>query len=35
VLFNEVLRQNVALGAVLVVAAGLFTLWRQRVRARG
>lgn len=35
VLFNEVLRHNVALGAVLVVAAGLFTLWRQRVRARG
>ncbi len=27
-LFNEVLRLNVALGATLVVAAGLFTLWR-------
>lgn len=33
-LFGEELRTNVAIGAGLVVAAGLFTLWRQRVRAR-
>lgn len=33
-IFGEVLRWNVALGAGIVVAAGLFTLWRQRVRAR-
>jgi drug/metabolite transporter (DMT)-like permease len=33
-LFSEVLRWNVALGALIVVAAGLFTLWRQRVRAQ-
>ena len=31
--FDETLQPNVALGAALVVAAGLFTLWRQRVRA--
>ena len=31
--FGDVLRANVALGAAIVVAAGLFTLWRQRVRA--
>ncbi|NCU21353.1 DMT family transporter [Candidatus Falkowbacteria bacterium] len=29
--FNETLRPEVALGAGLVVAAGLFTLWRARV----
>lgn len=29
--FNEVLRPNVAVGAVIVVCAGLFTLWRARV----
>jgi drug/metabolite transporter (DMT)-like permease len=34
-LFGEELRTNVAIGAGLVVAAGLFTLWRQRVRERG
>lgn len=34
VLFHEVLRPNVAFGAGLVVAAGLFTLWRAQVRAR-
>jgi drug/metabolite transporter (DMT)-like permease len=34
-LFGEALRWNVALGAGIVVAAGLFALWRQRVRARG
>ena len=33
-LFGEVLRVNVIIGAVVVVAAGLFTLWRQQVRAR-
>lgn len=32
--FDETLRTNVAVGAALVVAAGIFTLWRQRVRAR-
>ena len=30
--FGEVLRVNVAVGAGIVVAAGVFTLWRQRVR---
>jgi drug/metabolite transporter (DMT)-like permease len=30
--FGEVLRLNVALGAGLIVAAGLFALWRERVR---
>jgi len=34
VLFGEALRLNVALGAGLIAAAGLFTLWRERVRAR-
>lgn len=33
-IFGEVLRWNVALGALIVVGAGLFTLWRQQVRAR-
>jgi len=33
-IFDEELRTNVATGAALVVAAGVFTLWRQRVRAR-
>ena len=32
--FGETLRLNVAIGAVIVVAAGVFTLWRQRVRER-
>ncbi len=31
-LFGETLRPNVAIGACVVVAAGLFTLWRQRVK---
>ncbi len=31
--FGEVLEPNVAIGAVIVVAAGLFTLWRARVKA--
>jgi drug/metabolite transporter (DMT)-like permease len=30
-IFGEVVRPNVAVGALLVVAAGLFTLWRARV----
>jgi drug/metabolite transporter (DMT)-like permease len=30
--FSETIRPNVAIGAAIVVAAGLFTLWRQRVR---
>jgi drug/metabolite transporter (DMT)-like permease len=30
VVFNEVLQPHVALGAGIVIAAGLFTLWRQR-----
>ncbi|SMX38357.1 DMT family transporter [Maliponia aquimaris] len=30
VVFGEALRSNVVLGAGLIVAAGLFTLWRQR-----
>jgi drug/metabolite transporter (DMT)-like permease len=29
--FNEVLRTNVALGAALIVAAGLFAWWRERL----
>lgn len=33
-LFGEILQPNVAFGAALVVGAGLFTLWRQQVRAR-
>jgi drug/metabolite transporter (DMT)-like permease len=33
-LFGEVLRLNVAIGAGIVVAAGIFTLWRQRVREK-
>lgn len=28
--FNEAIRSNVAIGAGIVVAAGLFTLWRER-----
>jgi hypothetical protein len=31
--FGETLEWNVALGGAIVVAAGLFTLWRARVRA--
>lgn len=33
-LFGEVLRVNVIIGAAVVVAAGIFTLWRQHVRAK-
>ncbi len=32
--FGEVLRLNVAIGVGIVVAAGIFTLWRQRVREK-
>ncbi len=32
--FDEALRINVAIGAGIVVAAGLFTLWRQRLRSQ-
>ena len=32
--FGETLKINVAIGAALVVGAGLFTLWRQRVAAK-
>jgi len=32
-LFGETLRANVAIGAVIVVGAGLFTLWRARKKA--
>ena len=34
VVFGESIRANVALGAGLIVAAGLFALWRERVAAR-
>ncbi|MBA3909658.1 MAG: EamA family transporter [Rhodobacter sp.] len=34
VVFGESLRVNVAIGAGIVVAAGVFTLWRQRVREK-
>lgn len=33
-LFGETLSLNVAFGAGVVVAAGIFTLWRQRIRDR-
>jgi drug/metabolite transporter (DMT)-like permease len=33
-LFGETLRLNVILGGALVIAAGLFALWRDRVRSR-
>ena len=33
-LFDEVLRPNVVIGALIVVGAGLFTLWRSRVRGQ-
>ncbi|MEF3048338.1 DMT family transporter [Pseudotabrizicola sp. L79] len=34
-IFAEALRINVVIGAAIVVAAGLFTLWRQRIREQG
>ncbi|SIS57935.1 DMT family transporter [Paracoccus saliphilus] len=33
VVFGDILRPNVVVGAVIVVAAGLFTLWRQRLKS--
>ncbi|MEY8842044.1 EamA/RhaT family transporter, partial [Cribrihabitans sp. XS_ASV171] len=30
--FGETLRPEVVAGATLIVAAGLFTLWRERVQ---
>lgn len=33
-IFGETLRPNVTIGAGIVVAAGIFTLWRQRVREK-
>ncbi len=33
-MFGEALELNVAIGAAVVVCAGLFTLWRQRVKAK-
>ncbi len=32
--FSEAIRANVAIGAALIVAAGLFTFWRERQSAR-
>lgn len=32
--FGEELKLNVALGTMVVIAAGLFTLWRERLKAR-
>ncbi len=32
VVFSEVIRANVAIGAGIIIAAGLFTLWRERVK---
>ncbi len=34
-LFHETLRVNVLIGSAIVIAAGLFTLWRQKVTGRG
>ncbi|MEM9852914.1 MAG: DMT family transporter [Pseudomonadota bacterium] len=34
VVFGEIIRWNVSLGAAIVVTAGLFTLWRERRAAR-
>jgi drug/metabolite transporter (DMT)-like permease len=33
VVFGETLRSNVAIGVTIIVAAGLFTLWRERQKA--
>ena len=35
IVFNETLRANVAIGAAIVVSAGIFTLWRTRKVAQG
>lgn len=32
-IFDEMLRTNVAIGVVIIVGAGLFTLWRERQKA--
>ena len=32
--FGEVLQWNVVLGAAIIVAAGIFTLWRERMRGK-
>ncbi|TDE38999.1 DMT family transporter [Antarcticimicrobium sediminis] len=32
VIFNEVLRSNIVIGAGIIVLAGLFTLWRERAQ---
>jgi drug/metabolite transporter (DMT)-like permease len=34
VVFGETLRTNVVIGVAIVVAAGVFTLWRQRMREK-
>ncbi len=34
-MFNEAIRSNVVVGAAVVVGAGVFTLWRARVKAAG
>ena len=34
-IFGEEIAPNVALGAAIIVAASLFTLWRERVKSRG
>ncbi len=33
-IFGDVLRSNVAIGAAIVVGAGIFTLWREKARKR-
>ena len=33
--FSEVITANIAIGAVIVIAAGLFTIWRERRRKSG
>jgi drug/metabolite transporter (DMT)-like permease len=30
--FDEVIRTNVAIGAAIILGAGLFTLWRERAK---
>ena len=34
-LFHQTLRISVIFGSAIVIAAGLFTLWRQRITGRG
>ncbi|MGI9388679.1 MAG: DMT family transporter [Boseongicola sp.] len=34
VVFGEVLRSNVMLGAAIIVAAGVFTIWREKARRK-